>query len=142
MRRATPWYPCRSGARGQHVLTFIPLDDESLPAPAAPAAEHGTVFGTALHRVMELSDLQETADVETIVEGVIDLMYREDDGSLVIADFTTDKVLSDETLAGYWRQLAQYADMIQRITDQAESEVVLIFCRVGGVDVRRRGVAR
>ena len=63
------------------------------------------------------------------VEGVVDLMYREDDGSLVIADFKTDISVQQETLAAYWRQLSTYAQMVERITGQTVSELVLIFCR-------------
>ncbi len=173
-------------------LRFVPLDDETLPSPAPADAERGAEFGTALHRVMELSDLQESADVEAIadsvallatrvtatalaararaalaselvrraaerehwlelpvvapsdavtVEGVIDLMYREDDGSLVIADFKTDSEPQEETVAAYWRQLSTYADMIERITGQSVSRLALIFCRDAGAEVMYR-VAR
>ncbi|MFP5315112.1 MAG: UvrD-helicase domain-containing protein [Actinomycetes bacterium] len=181
-----------TGPPAEPLLRFIPLDDETLPAPAAPDAEHGAVYGTAMHRVLELSDLQESADLEAIadsvarlslgvapvalaanaraalasepvrraaqrerwlelpvvapsggvtVEGVIDLMYREDDGTLVIADFKTDKQPQEETIAAYWRQLETYAAMIQRITGQTVGELVLIFCRESGAEVRRRGAA-
>ena len=75
------------------------------------------------------------------LEGVIDLMYREDDGTLVIADFKTDKQPQEETIAAYWRQLETYAAMIQRITGQTVGELVLIFCRESGAEVRRRGAA-
>ncbi|WP_323960453.1 AAA family ATPase [Arthrobacter sp. JZ12] len=180
------------GDSGEEQLRFIALDDETLPSPAPVDAERGAEFGTALHRVMELSDLQESADVEAIadsvarlahgvtpkalaararaalasepvrraaerehwlelpvvapsdgvtVEGVIDLMYREDDGSLIIADFKTDSEPTEETVAAYWRQLSTYADMIQRITGQTVSKLALIFCRDAGAEVMYR-VAR
>ncbi|PVE19196.1 UvrD-helicase domain-containing protein [Arthrobacter sp. Bz4] len=170
-------------------LQFLPLDDETLPSPAPANAERGAEFGTALHRVMELSDLQESADVEAIagsvallahgvtapalaararaalssepvrraaqrehwlelpvvvprggvtVEGVIDLMYREDDGTLVIADFKTDSTPQEETIAAYWRQLSTYADMVQGITGQSVSRLALIFCRDAGAEVMYR----
>ena len=72
------------------------------------------------------------------MEGIIDLMYREDDGSLVIADFKTDISVSEEQLAAYWRQLGTYATMIGRITGEEVSELVLIFCRASGAEVLRR----
>ncbi|WP_104116846.1 exodeoxyribonuclease V subunit beta [Arthrobacter sp. B1805] len=180
------------GEPGEERLQFIPLDDETLPSPAPANAERGAEFGTALHRVMELSGLQESADVEAIadsvarlakgvtpqalaararaalasepvrraaerehwlelpvvapsrgvtVEGVIDLMYREDDGSLVIADFKTDSAPQETTVTAYWRQLSTYADMIERITRQRVSKLALIFCRDAGAEVMYR-VAR
>lgn len=72
------------------------------------------------------------------LEGIIDLMYREDDGSLVIADFKTDISITQETLAAYWRQLSTYAGMVERITGQKVNELVLIFCRIGDAEIRRQ----
>ena len=74
----------------------------------------------------------------TTVEGIIDLMYREDNGSLVIADFKTDISVSADQLAAYWRQLGTYATMIGRITGEDVSELVLIFFRSRGAEVLRR----
>lgn len=163
--------------------------EEVLPAFAGIPEEHGPIFGTAMHRLLELTDLEitpslselaagvaaaaglrNTEDLEAYalsalesvpvrqaavrehwlelpvmvpegdrtVEGIIDLMYREDDGSLVIADFKTDVSVGPDQLAAYWRQLGTYARMISRITGEAVSELVLIFCRAGGAEVLRR----
>ncbi|MCQ1947571.1 PD-(D/E)XK nuclease family protein [Arthrobacter sp. zg-Y1116] len=71
------------------------------------------------------------------MEGIIDLMYREDDGSLVVADFKTDISVNEERLAAYWRQLGTYAKMIGQITGEGVSELVLIFCRASGAEVLR-----
>ena len=76
------------------------------------------------------------------LEGIIDLMYREDDGGLVIADFKTDISVTPETLAAYWRQLSIYAGMVERITGQEVSELVLIFCRPGDAEIRRQSRCR
>ena len=147
------------------------------------------MFGTALHRLLELTDLKmtpslselaagvaataglrNTEDLEAYalsalesvpvrraaarehwlelpvmvpeagrtVEGIIDLMYREDDGRLVIADFKTDVSAGQDELAAYWRQLGTYAQMIERITGEHVGELVLIFCRTGGAQVLHR----
>ena len=72
------------------------------------------------------------------LEGIIDLMYREDDKTLVIADFKTDISVTQETLAAYWRQLSTYAGMVDRITGQKVDELVLIFCRAGDAEIRRQ----
>ncbi|MCQ1957001.1 UvrD-helicase domain-containing protein [Arthrobacter sp. zg-Y826] len=163
--------------------------EEVLPGFAGKPEEHGTVFGTSLHRLLELTDLElspslpvlaadvassaglrNAADLEAAarsalesapvrraaerehwlelpimvpeaghtMEGIIDLMYREDDGSLVVADFKTDISVNEEQLAAYWRQLGTYAKMIGRITGEEVTELVLIFCRASGAEVLRR----
>lgn len=172
---------------------FVSIDEDgSLPTPAATGGEHGKEFGTALHRLLELSDLRENENLDVLaeriastagladpaglaerarsalrsapvqravdrehwlelpvvtsdngmtLEGIIDLMYREDDGTLVIADFKTDISVTQETLAAYWRQLSTYAGMVERITGQKVSELVLIFCRAGEAEIRRQSRA-
>lgn len=163
---------------------------EVLPGFAgSTAAEHGPVFGTALHRLLELTDLELTpslpalaadvaaaaglrvvsdleasaraalesapvrraserehwlelpiivAEAGQTVEGIIDLLYREDDGSLVVADFKTDVSVGADQLAAYWRQLGTYARMVERVTGEHVGELVLLFCRGGGAGVLRR----
>ncbi|WP_426940054.1 UvrD-helicase domain-containing protein [Pseudarthrobacter sp. S6] len=169
---------------------FVSIEeDEALPSFAAPGREHGKEFGTALHRLLELSQLREAGNFDVLaervanaagladpaglaerarsalgsqpvqraaerehwlelpvvtpaasltLEGIIDLMYREDDGTLVIADFKTDISITQERLAAYWRQLSTYARMVESITGQKVSELVLIFCRAGDAEIRRR----
>ncbi|MBT2548093.1 hypothetical protein [Arthrobacter sp. ISL-65] len=65
-------------------------------------------------------------------------MYREDDGTLVIANFKPDVNVPQETLTSYWRQLSTYAGMVARITGQTVSELILIFCRPGEPEFLRR----
>jgi ATP-dependent helicase/nuclease subunit A len=65
-------------------------------------------------------------------------MYREDNGTLVIVDFKTDIHVPQERLGSYWRQLSTYARMVERITGQTVSELVLIFCRAGEAGVMRQ----
>ena len=51
----------------------------------------------------------------TLVEGIIDLLYREDDGSLVVVDYKTDVVTSDTLdakVAFYRPQLEAYREML------------------------------
>jgi ATP-dependent helicase/nuclease subunit A len=169
---------------------FVSIDEDgSVPTSAATGGEHGKEFGTALHRLLELSDLRENENLDVLaeriaatagladpaglaerarsalhsapvqraanrehwlelpivtsmdgvtLEGVIDLMYRDEDGTLVVADFKTDVTVTQETLAAYWRQLSTYAGMVERITGQTVSELVLIFCRTGQAEVRHQ----
>lgn len=65
-------------------------------------------------------------------------MYREDNGTLVIADFKTDISVTQERMSSYWRQLYTYARMVERITGQTVSELVLIFCLAGEAEVLRQ----
>ncbi|WP_433123002.1 UvrD-helicase domain-containing protein [Arthrobacter koreensis] len=179
-----------SAEYGTSVSFVVPEESaEDLPGFAGAPAEHGPAFGTALHRLLELTDLELTPSLPKLaagvaaaaglrivqdleasarsalesepvrraaerehwlelpvvvpegdrtVEGIIDLMYREDDGSLVIADFKTDISIGQEQLAAYWRQLGTYARMVERVAGETVSELVLIFCRADGAQVLRR----
>lgn len=158
----------------------------------------GADLGTAVHRVMELSDLDAEADVDAlarlvsaasgldalgidtstlaamarsalaaepvvraasrphwlelpvsavrdlpgtgpiIVEGVADLVFREEDGSLVIVDFKTDQGMAVESVEAYWTQLNAYADLIAQASGETVSALYLVFCRENPATVRRK----
>ena len=74
----------------------------------------------------------------TVIEGVADLVYREDDCSLVIVDFKTDVGLSAKSMDAYWRQLSIYANLIHGATGQPVSELALVFCRAEPAQVFRQ----
>lgn len=73
-----------------------------------------------------------------VVEGIADLVYREDDGSLVIVDYKTDAGVTAKTLETYWTQLSVYADLLAKATEETVSRVVLIFARPELATVLRR----
>uniref|UniRef100_UPI003D8A9B9A UvrD-helicase domain-containing protein n=1 Tax=Gordonia sp. B7-2 TaxID=3420932 RepID=UPI003D8A9B9A len=77
-------------------------------------------------------------DGETVVEGIADLIYRDDDGSLVIVDYKTDVGVAEATLEAYWTQLAIYADLLRRATGEQVSRLELVFCRVEAAVVLAR----
>ncbi|GAB90606.1 UvrD-helicase domain-containing protein [Gordonia rhizosphera] len=79
-------------------------------------------------------------DGTTVIEGIADLVYREDDGSLVIVDYKTDVGVSAATLQAYWAQLAIYANLLARATEEQVAKLELVFCRVGKAEVASRGV--
>ncbi|QYF91086.1 exodeoxyribonuclease V subunit beta [Arthrobacter sp. PAMC25284] len=159
------------------------------PFASGAVGMHGADFGTALHRLMEVSGLQAddgfgglartvalqfwleaAADLEAcarsamsavpvrraaerrhwnelpvaverdgvVIEGIIDLLYREDDGSLVIIDFKTDVQMSEATQSAYWQQLSLYAELLAETTGERVSELVLVLCRPSFADVRRQ----
>jgi ATP-dependent exoDNAse (exonuclease V) beta subunit len=69
-----------------------------------------------------------------LVEGIIDLLYREDDGSLVVVDYKTDVVSAptlDAKVAFYRPQLDVYRRMLIATTG-AEVTARLLFLHPGG----------
>ncbi|TSE01827.1 AAA family ATPase [Skermania sp. ID1734] len=101
---------------------------ESEPVKRAAAREHW----------QEIPLAGMSPDGTQVVEGIADLVYREDDGSLVIIDYKTDVGVSAGTLAEYWTQLSVYADLLRQVAGETVSRLVLVFCRVDGAVVRER----
>lgn len=73
-----------------------------------------------------------------VVEGIADLVYREDDGSLVIVDYKTYVGVTATTLEAYWTQLSVYADLLARATGETVSRGILVFARSEIADVVTR----
>ena len=68
----------------------------------------------------------------TVLEGFVDLVYREDDGSLVIVDYKTDDVPDaavPSRVAYYAPQLRAYRSMVGTATGQQPGPPVLVFAR-------------
>ena len=86
--------------------------------------------------VSAVRDLPETGPI--IVEGVADLVYREEDGSLVIVDFKTDQGVSETSVDAYWTQLNAYADLIAEASGHVVSALYLVFCRAHPAHVRQK----
>jgi len=71
----------------------------------------------------------------TILEGFVDLIYREEDGSLVIVDYKTDDTPDDAIslrAAYYAPQLAAYRAMLAADTGTSPGASVLVFARPQG----------
>ncbi|CAM3450138.1 UvrD-helicase domain-containing protein [Nocardioides dubius] len=69
----------------------------------------------------------------TLLEGIIDLVYRDTDGTLVVVDYKTDSVTSDglaERVAYYAPQLAAYRQCLEAATS-ADVRTELLFLRPG-----------
>ncbi|MBA5845671.1 UvrD-helicase domain-containing protein [Gordonia amicalis] len=103
---------------------------ESAPVRRAAAREHW--------KEMQLAG--PGPDAATVVEGIADLVYRDDDGSLVIVDYKTDVGVSTETLEAYWAQLAIYAELLRKATGKRVSRLELVFCRPGRAAVVERAL--
>lgn len=81
-------------------------------------------------------------DGVTVVEGIADLVYRDENGSLVIADYKTDIGVAQETLEAYWAQLSIYAELLATATGERVSRLELVFCRVREAVVVTRELAQ
>ncbi|RKW69943.1 UvrD-helicase domain-containing protein [Galactobacter caseinivorans] len=71
-------------------------------------------------------------------QGIADLIYREDDGSLTVADFKTDAGITASTLESYWSQLSAYAELLRAATGTPVNALELIFCASAPATIRRR----
>ena len=75
-------------------------------------------------------DMKETGE-GIFVQGVIDVLFDEGDG-LVLVDYKTDKVRSGEELAGRYRlQLELYAEAIETIYGRPVTEKYLYAFALG-----------
>jgi ATP-dependent exoDNAse (exonuclease V) beta subunit len=70
-----------------------------------------------------------------VLEGFVDLVYADADGSLVVVDYKTDAVPAEAIEARtlvYLPQLAAYAHALEAATGRAVSRAVLVFCHPAG----------
>ena len=68
----------------------------------------------------------------TVLEGFVDLIYREDDGSLVIVDYKTDEApdAALPSLVGcYAPQLNAYRTIVEKAVDGPTARPILVFAR-------------
>jgi ATP-dependent helicase/nuclease subunit A len=75
---------------------------------------------------------------DRVLEGFVDLVYRDDDG-LVVVDYKTDTVPTaalDARVAFYRPQLAAYAVALEAATGEAVARCVLLFLSPGGAVAR------
>lgn len=66
---------------------------------------------------------------DQVLEGIVDLLFRDDDGTLTIVDFKTDVSVTTERLESYWKQLRLYAEAVNLATGNRVREANLLFCR-------------
>ncbi|MDE0579901.1 MAG: UvrD-helicase domain-containing protein [bacterium] len=152
--------PLRKGRSGTQigsavhaVLQTVDLDadpDSLGPVAVAQAEAEGvsqaqsTVLALALS-ALESNTVREAAGSEhwkelfvaapvddTVVEGYIDLLYRADEG-LVVVDYKTDHIPNDETLQDkigrYKLQVAAYSLAVEQAVGEPVSRCVLVFAR-------------
>jgi ATP-dependent exoDNAse (exonuclease V) beta subunit len=76
---------------------------------------------------------------DTLLEGYIDLLYRDADG-LVVVDYKTDHLPDEPSLEArlghYRRQGAAYALAVERVTQERVARCVFVFCAPEGARQR------
>jgi ATP-dependent helicase/nuclease subunit A len=106
------------------------VEQADLVAVLAASALHSDVVQRAAAREhWRESFVGTVAEDGTIVEGFIDLLYREDDGSLVVVDYKTDAVPTGgigSRVRYYQPQIEAYLNGIRDATG-AEARGVLLF---------------
>jgi ATP-dependent exoDNAse (exonuclease V) beta subunit len=65
------------------------------------------------------------AEDGTIVDGIVDLAFRENAREWIVVDFKTDVELDEEALATYAAQVGSYATAISTATGEAARGVLL-----------------
>ena len=125
-------------------LTALGLSG-SLPSARAPqaVAEMVSVARTALtsEPIRRASGLRHWAElpvagplttvdgVAVAVDGVVDLVVEEPDGTWSIIDYKTDVSATVDTVDEYLLQLCAYAELLGTTTGRAVSTIELVFCR-------------
>lgn len=66
----------------------------------------------------------------SVVEGITDLVFRDDDGALVVVDYKTDVRVSATTTEAHWAQI--YADLLRTAAGERVSTLQLMLCRDDG----------
>ena len=109
-RRALQNHSVQAALRARRLWPEIPV-----AAPIAPTDE---------------------AQEPVVVEGIIDLLYEDDDGQLVILDYKSDDIkageLDDRMKQHYQWQGAAYAAAIEQATRRKVKDVQFLFVRLDG----------
>lgn len=100
------------------LLTCARIAWDSAPVRAAAAGEHW--------RELPVVTVDEDG---AVLEGVVDLLYREPGGDYVIVDYKTDMALSQVSQEAYRQQLSIYAGQLERIIGGRVRELVLVCCQ-------------
>jgi ATP-dependent exoDNAse (exonuclease V) beta subunit len=127
---------CQAEAIPDRVDTVSKLVDDALGSPVVLAAA-GTSHWREVYACTPLADRR-------LLEGYIDLLYRGDDG-LVVVDYktaaTNDRAELEQRVEGYRLQGASYAITIERSTGEPVVSVVFLFLTPGGaVEIELEGL--
>ena len=105
------------------------LADRALRSPAVLAG----LMAPQLWSEIPVAATIDTPRGPVVMEGIIDLLYRDHDGQLVILDYKSDRVDSDSAvevkLDHYRMQGAAYAAAVERATADSVKAVQFLFVR-------------
>ncbi|GGG69968.1 UvrD-helicase domain-containing protein [Corynebacterium pelargi] len=73
---------------------------------------------------------------DVAVEGIIDVLYLDENDEWVIADYKTDRVATPETISSYFLQLEVYARIVEKAKGIRVARCELIFLGHNGPQVR------
>ena len=131
----------RAEAIPDHIDEVRALAEATLSAGIVRRAADAESSGRWLGREVYVSaDL----DGAGALEGIIDLLFEDGAGALVLVDFKTDRVAEDGSLRDaadpYLPQLGAYAEAVRRATDRDVSEAWIVFARraAAGLDAEYR----
>lgn len=123
------------------AATFGPL-----VAPALETMVRSALASEPLQRAATREHWQElnvaVPHGEKVLEGIVDLLFREDNGSLTIVDFKTDVSVTQARLDSDWDQLRLYAEAVELATGNQVSEAKLLFCRPDSTQVLSRSLTK
>ena len=105
------------------------LAHQALRNPALKAAMEAPRLWSEIPVAAEI----ETQDGPVVIEGILDLLYQDRDGDLVIVDYKSDYIPNDLTLSAkmerYSWQGAAYAAAVGRASGKRVKDVQLLFVR-------------
>ena len=83
----------------------------------------------------DISELEQSSDEDyTVIQGIIDAYFYQDDGSIVLVDYKTDNVEEPkELIERYGAQMYLYALTLEKLTSRRVDDVVLYSTRHGEV---------
>jgi ATP-dependent helicase/nuclease subunit A len=100
-------------------------------ANAARAALDSPIIKRAAQRPHWRETYVGTVVDGTLIEGYVDLLFRDDDG-LVLIDYKTDAATTADTIAVYQTQLTVYARAISDAAGEPVTRALLLFLRPSG----------
>jgi ATP-dependent helicase/nuclease subunit A len=110
-------------------------------ANAARAALDSAIIKRAARRPHWRETYVGTIVDGTLIEGYVDLLFRDDNG-LVLIDYKTDAAITADAVAAYQTQLAVYARAISDATGEPVTRALLLFLRPSGAMEHAVAVAR
>jgi ATP-dependent helicase/nuclease subunit A len=112
----------------QSVCADLRITDWARVAELSRNALASPVVQSAAQREHWLELPMTFAHEGVVLEGVADLVYKNDDDELVVVDFKTDKSVTRDGLDSYWRQLTAYANLLNRATGMTVRSLTLVMC--------------